>query len=553
VKNNENAELWVFMMIADDFATLYISNDLDENYKIIRPIIYNEIVKYIQSRGVKVNSIEGMNKHGRKYRVSFIDSQADRDLYWRIKIIPERSGIYKRLYLEFSPEFKIRKILSQEEVAYVALKDIGYIRDKIGHEIKVHVGGAIIQFMGFSYSQESQISIDRWSINFDRDNMITYKDFIDKPSSILQFLRNRKTFEFRIINLTKRGLNDNIIGNIVSLLEKYGNYQDLYYDRSDYKSINTLKNASNVINIIFIDRKNDPNFKRNYYESRKFFLENNIPFQHIDISGKISNNSYAQDMMVMEIYKKIHAQDFYLTPDHFNREPIAGFIYIDTDSLYDPSNHSYADYLIVSYVFSQNLNYFEEKMLRIDNVKVYAKRDYFNIFDVDKAADSIISGNEVVRKYSNSGSYFNIIVTRQLNHKSTLSLVDVLDKRGIKINRVYYVSNHRLRFVDNKNYCDSNHDEHYYKIIGKNMAVIKIATGSFLFPQLFSTFVKISYPLDAQITINDLKNVIWLSKKRIYRAYSLKNVTLLEPVIIKRKNKEFIQDIGNPINLNLLI
>ena len=540
-------------MIHNDFASLYISNDLDRNYKIIRPIIYNEVLKYIESRGVKVNTIEDINRKGRKYRVSFIDSQADQDLHWRIKLIQEWSGIYKKLYLEFSPEFKIRKTLSQEEVAYVALKDIGYIRDKIGHEIKVHVGGAIIQFMGFSYSQESKISIDKWIINLDRDNMITYKDFINKPSSILQFLRNRNTFEFRIINLTDRGRNDMAIENIISFLEKYGHYQDLYYDRSDYKSINTLKKASNVINIIFIDRKYDPNFKRNYYESRKFFLENNIPFQHIDIRGKISNNSYAQDMMVMEIYKKIHAQDFYLTPDHFNREPIAGFIYIDTDSLYDPSNHSYADYLIVSYVFSQNLNYFEEKMLRIDNVKVYAKRDYFNIFDVDKAADSIISGNEVVRKYSNSGSYFNIIVTRQLNHKSTLSLVDVLDKRGIKINRVYYISNHRLRFADNKNYCDSNHNEHYYKIIGKNMAVIKIATGSFLFPQLFSTFVKISYPPDAEITLNDIKNIIWLSKKRIYRAYSLKNITLPEPVIIKRKNEEFIKDIGNSINLNLFI
>jgi hypothetical protein len=97
------------MMIANDFATLYISNDLDENYKIIRPIIYNEIVKYIQSRGVKVNTIEGMNKRGRKYRVSFIDSQADQDLHWRIKLIPEWSGIYKRLYLELCPEFKNKK------------------------------------------------------------------------------------------------------------------------------------------------------------------------------------------------------------------------------------------------------------------------------------------------------------------------------------------------------------------------------------------------------------------------------------------------------------
>jgi len=227
-------------MIPNDFATLYISNDLDRNYKIIRPIIYNEVLKYIQSRSVKVNTIEDINRKGRKYRVSFIDSQADQDLQWRIKLIPEWSGIYKKLYLEFSPELKIKKTLSREEVANVALNDIGYIRDKIGYEINANVNGAIIQFKGFSYSKESKISIGKWTINLDKDTMVTYNDFINKPSSIFEILRNHKSFEFRIINLTDRGSNDMTIKDIILFLTKYGDYQDLYYDKSNYKQINTL-------------------------------------------------------------------------------------------------------------------------------------------------------------------------------------------------------------------------------------------------------------------------------------------------------------------------
>lgn len=132
-------------------------------------------------------------------------------------------------------------------------------------------------------------------------------------------------------------------------------------------------------------------------------------------------------------------------------------------------------------------------------------------------------------------------------------LINTLYNRGIIINRIYYVSNYKLRFADNYNYHNSNYTEHCYKIIGKNMAVIKMATEKFLFPQLFSTFVKILYPSNADISCNDIKNIIWLTKKRIYRAYSLKNMTLLEPISIKKQNIDFIKKIKGGANINLFI
>ena len=200
------------------------------------------------------------------------------------------------------------------------------------------------------------------------------------------------------------------------------------------------------------------------------------------------------------------------------------------------------------------MDYSEENIIANMNVNIHVKRDYMNIMDTGRVVESILSGNEVINKFRNEGKYFNILVTKKLNKRSMESLINALKNNGISINKVYYVSNSKLRFVDNFNYYNNNRgSEHYYKIIGQNMAVIKLATQQFLYPQLFSTFVEILYPPRSQISIEDLKNIIWLSKKRTYRLFSMKNMTQLEPVVIKDKNKQFITSIKGSVNINYLI
>ncbi len=544
----------VILMTNYDFATLYISNDIDENYKIKYHDIFNEIVKYINSKNVNVNVVNSTDKKGRNHISSFIDSIVNSDLQWRLKINIENSGNYKKLYLTLSPEFKNKKILGQKETEDVGKKDIEFFKNKIGYNINITVDKENITLKAFSYSQENKISIKNWDINCDQNVSENYNNFINNTSSLLKYIGSHKTFEFRIVNLTRQPNNNTAIKSIISLLNRYGTDLNLSYDQNSYTNIKTLPNNPDIINIILIN-KNDG---QSYDDSKEFFLEHNIPFQHIKIDGNILTASYAQNMMILEIYKKTHIQDFYLSPDHFLNEPIAGFIYLDVDSLHDHINNQYSNYLTISYIFSENLNYSDEKVLSFNNIKIHSKRDYINIIDVNKTADFIVSRNEIIKRYTGGSfhskeKYFNIIVTKQLNKKSMNSLITVLNDKNIHIGRVYYISNYRLRFADNNNYYNSSHTDHYYKIIGKNMAVIKMATNKFLFPQLFSTFVKILYPSDAEISYNDIKNIIWLTKKRIYRAYSLKNMTLLEPVSIKNQNIKFITRIKGGVNINLFI
>ena len=186
------------------------------------------------------------------------------------------------------------------------------------------------------------------------------------------------------------------------------------------------------------------------------------------------------------------------------------------------------------------------------NIKVHLKKGYMNIIETDKTVD-LLMRNEIVKKYSNEGRYFNIVVSKEFNNKSKLSIIEKLRENRININKIYYVSNFKSRFVDNYNYYNPNHSQHPYRIIGKSTAVIKLATKAYLFPQLFSTFVKVLYPLNQEISVEDLKNIVWLNKKRLYRTYSLRDMTQLEPIVIKQQNKEYLTNLISDININFLI
>ncbi len=425
--------------MSGDFATFYISNDLDASYKINYSKVFKEIVKNILSKNVNINLIIGVNKNGKKYTNSFIHSETNNDLHWRIKVNIEHSGNYKRLYLTLSPEFKRRLITVRKDIEDIAIKDIDYFKNKIGNKININVNQESIEFTSFSYSLENKISIKDWNVQFDQTEGSSYADFIDNTKLLLNYIQYPKTFKFRIVNLTGCPNNNNTIKGIIAILEKYGINLNLYYNANDYTKIKTLSSTSEIINIILI-KKNDG---QNYYDSKEFFLGQNMPFQHIIIDGRLLTNLYAQNMMILEIYKKTHIQDFYLFPDHFSYEPIAGFLYLDADTLFDPVNNNYSNYLTISYIFSQNLNYSEEKLLSLDTIKIHSKRDYMNIIDVKGAVDFILSGNEAIGKYANNSSgnyYFNLIVTKQLNRKSMNSLITALIKKNINVNKIYYVS-----------------------------------------------------------------------------------------------------------------
>ena len=539
--------------MSDDFATLYISEDLEPNFRINRQDIIIEVSNYIKSLGISLKTNEFQDNTGRTHKESYFDSSVNKDIRWRIVLNVEKWIDKVKLFISFRPEFKDRgqlNYLNKENVMNFAKSDIDFIKTKIGATISISAIGKTIKFFAFSYGSENKIDISTWGVNFNQ-MLIYYENFPGNINVILENIEQNKPFSFRVIDLTRNQQNKNVVINsIISKLENYGKNLNQNLNIYNYTNSVQLSNREeDIVNIILIDKED----QQAYPDSKEFFLNQRLPFQHININGNLKDKKMALNMAVMEIYKKTHTHDLYLMPDHFIYEKIAGFIYIDSDAVSNNLNGKNHNLFTISYTMSQNVDYTEEIVVSVDNLDIRSEKDYLNIIDVDMASEYIRNNNKIFINDRKDPFYFNIIVTKELNLDNMNKLINALKNKGMIINRVYYLSNRKLRFADTFIYNNTRKFEIPYKIIGKNLAIIKVATKDLHFAQLFSTFVKILYPLDAEISEVDIKNIIWLSKKRLYRVYSVNNMTKIEPVAIKENNIKFLNSVKGSININYLI
>ena len=151
-----------------DFATLYISNNLDSRIKLRRPDIYLPLIKYIESKGIEVKTDLFTDKRGRSHKKSYIKSIVNSTMSWRIIINEELANNVTRFYFSLSPEFKIkRQHLKAYEVEKIAKDDVYCIEQSIGSTINISIGNIDINFQAISYSSEKRIDIGDWNITFD--------------------------------------------------------------------------------------------------------------------------------------------------------------------------------------------------------------------------------------------------------------------------------------------------------------------------------------------------------------------------------------------------
>jgi len=530
--------------MAEDFSCLYISNEISSSVKIKNDEIYNQLINHLEQKGVKVSTIIE-TKGNIPIKKHYINIKNEGTL-WELALNTINFDNFRKLYLSLRPKTDIKtRHLNIPDTERIATEDIKMIKDKIGIQININVNNFNTSLNAFSYSDENFIDISNWQIilgNFS----IKYKDFLveDNVNLLEQEIKDqiKKMVKFRLINATMNSPNFEYIKN---LIKNIGEIIDPIYNINNYRQIRDMNDNSNIMNIIIL-RSED---KEVYKNTKLFFIQNNLPFQHVKVDSNIIKYESAYKIFLFEIYKKLFPDQFYLLPDHFLQQEknISGFIYLDINPKINERNT-----ISVSYVFTKNNDYIQESINTL-NVNFHKENNKIIIEDPENLSELIISGNSGLSAYKNTNYYFNILITKQFDRESISKLINNLLDNNIKINKVYYISNYKMRFADNYNYFNNNNFIHRYKIIGKNNAVIKLSTKKFLFPQLFSTYVEIKYPYNSEISETDIKNIIWLAKKRLYRVHSLYNITQLEPIKIKQHNKYFINEYTTPIKLNYLI
>lgn len=130
----------------------------------------------------------------------------------------------------------------------------------------------------------------------------------------------------------------------------------------------------------------------------------------------------------------------------------------------------------------------------------------------------------------------DILLTKRWKEENIEKLVEMLHESKIETEKVYYISSKTSRFVDEYLQESVNYRSccYPYKILGKRIAFLKTCTEIRIYPNLFSLYIELMWPENAQIEQGDLEKILWLVKKRIYRIqefYVLKNA---EPVYIFR-------------------
>ena len=521
--------------MVDDFATLYYCK-VSKNTMIEYMDIYDTFVKLLHDRNIRYTELVKDRKKLNKepIRLYYISSISNPTIFhWRItvNILSLKSDFLVTIGL--SPEAIDKNLIAnKKQVEDLAIKDIESIRKNLGDAISLINRKFALIFNAFSYSKENFVNIGDWTVNLNEESSIKYSNYMENTKEIIYEMKKKK-FMYRLINLSTQDSNKKS-KLLQEQFSKFGSVLQPVLDASYASTITTINQSPNIMNIILFESDQD------YFDSKSFFLERRLPFQHIRDLDKIFNNVPSINILLLEIIKKMDEQSLYLRPDIFRIEPVSGFIYLD-----DTVNKNYLTgdinkFLNISYVFTDSKDYTSERVFSYSDriIPFYSTKGFIKIENTESLARKI---KEDVGIESNNTKTYDIIVTKMMRAYNVKQMVSSLLDIGINVNKVIFVSNNTSRFADNfSNKGTHKIWDHPFKILADNIAVVKLATKPFLLPQMFSTFIRVVYPIDAKISSEDVKKVVWLTKKRLYRIYSLPYMTMLEPVKIRKDNTDFL-------------
>lgn len=123
----------------------------------------------------------------------------------------------------------------------------------------------------------------------------------------------------------------------------------------------------------------------------------------------------------------------------------------------------------------------------------------------------------------------DIILTKEWRKNNLKELLNILQRNGVVVNSVYYISSKTSRFVS----------KHLFEQNVPGYPIISFGTSGFVFPvnrvriyhTLFPLYIRLYHP-DRNLEKDDFLKILWLVKRRIYRIQELKVTKLPEPMYI---------------------
>ncbi|MEM0136386.1 MAG: hypothetical protein QXU18_14365 [Thermoplasmatales archaeon] len=286
---------------------------------------------------------------------------------------------------------------------------------------------------------------------------------------------------------------------------------------------------------------------KDYFSWKVETLKKRVATQNISV---MSLGYATRTMIKLEVLQKMGLEPFELDP---NQETIAedGYIYFSRvnewldSALADSGKFSHLLGAVVT--FGKRQGESKENIFLIndpeDDSQNRGESERGKIINNSQKVSEFVSDTMGLR-----GLSFRIIITKRMKQEYLDLLLSNLRQRDVKISKVFYLSSLESRTFSNiERLEESNQAENlrvYYKIIDRRHLFYQPSQklkGPFDFGTIYSELL---YPLDSEIDEDDVKSLVRLAKRRLYRIYSIASLRVPEPIIIFKKRAEIISQLS---------
>ncbi len=381
----------------------------------------------------------------------------------------------------------------------------------------------------FKKSQISgEVNISEWEFSTDPDlgkNKI--KEIANlyevKKLGTSMFDNKRSTITRKLLIINSAGiLNKLKLGKIKDKISPLFSTPPEEFVEGD-TSLETIDRRSDKNNIFVIFFGTPDKIEKYYTSYKKYLITNDIPSQFISTNNLEKNTlNWGFENLIFEILKKAQQKDS---------------IYLHTR----PSSSNIDGYLCLSDIWEFENNKFFGASISFsgngqteDLLEIYNDIDYKSKFDSIRFEEGDISrlGSKINSLSALSGKTIDIFVSKRWKKEDVSYICKLLERGNVSVRKFFYIGSKANRFL-----FSSLSDEttglfkHPYIIWDNRAASIQTNSKIQLYGTMFPIFLELVNPWsDNKLEVDDLENVLWLTKKRIYRIdnfFNLKSPEIL--------------------------
>ena len=280
-----------------------------------------------------------------------------------------------------------------------------------------------------------------------------------------------------------------------------------------------------------------------YSRYKQYFISKGIPSQFIGSENVDKILSWGFENLMFEILKKTQEEDS-ISLDVLPSSNVDGFLCLSDIGIYQNNK-----------IFGISIS-FNGSGVTDDWLEVYNDVDYATKFEDINFQEGELTklGNKIKTLSNLEGKTIDVFVTKRWRTSDVGYLSRILEKNNIKVRKFLYIGSKANRFLF---YSLAREGEmlynHPYIIWNDRVASLQTNSRIQLYGTMFPIYIELLNPwTDEKLTEEDLKMILWLVKKRIYRIanfYSLKMPELL--TLFDQVRGLNIQDIPGKLKISL--